>query len=67
MSSCNKLTLIDGDYEGYISQYNGQKRVVIYHKNDSYSMNIYSGRVDIYNDEYSDEKLHDLLSTIIFD
>lgn len=67
MSSCNKLTLIDGDYEGYISQYNGQKRVVIYHKNDSYSMNIYSGRVDIYNDEYSDEKLYDLLSTIIFD
>lgn len=67
MSSCNKLTLIDGDYEGYISQYNAQKRVVIYHNNYSYSMNIYSGRADIYNGEYSDEKLYDLLSTITFD
>lgn len=67
MSSCNKLTLIDGDYEGYISQYNAQKRVVIYHNGYNYSMNIYSGRADIYNGQYSDEKLYDLLSTITFD
>lgn len=67
MSGCNKLTLINGDYEGYISQYNAQKRVEIYHNGYNYSMNIYSGRVDIYHGEYSDEKLYDLLSTITFD
>lgn len=67
MDGCNKLTLINGDYEGYISQYNAQKRVEIYHNGYNYSMNIYSGRVDIYNGEYSDEKLYDLLSTITFD
>ncbi len=60
MNSSNKLTLIDGDYEGYISQINELKRVVIYHNDYSYYINIYSS-------EYTDEKLYDLLSTITFE
>ena len=56
----DKFTVITGDYDGYICLMNASKAVFINHNNYSYFIHIFSK-------EYSDEKLYDLLSTIVFE
>ncbi len=56
----NKFTLIKGDYEGYILQMNGAKEAILNHNNYKYHIRIYSN-------EYTDESLYNLLSTIVFE
>ena len=56
----DKFTVITGDYDGYIYQTNASKAVFINHNNYTYFIHILSK-------EYSDEKLYDLLSTIVFE
>lgn len=59
-SSFNKMSVINGDYDGYILENNKSKIVVINHNDISYFITIYSN-------DYSDESLYNLLSTIIFE
>ena len=59
MMNIQKVTLIDGDYKGYIMEANGDKTAYIYHNEDSYFLHIWSK-------DYSDAQLIDLISTISF-
>lgn len=59
ISSYQKITLIDGDLNGYIINFDSSIGIVLEHNNFNYLINIY-------NNEYTNEELYDLLSTISF-
>ena len=60
LQDIKKVTLIDGDYEGYIIEKNADKTAYIYHNEESYYLHIWSK-------DFTDEKLYDLISTINFE
>ena len=59
-ANLEKLTLIDGDYDGYILETYGVKEIFINHGEYSYTITIFSL-------DYSDEQIANLISTIEFE
>ncbi len=60
ITNVQKVTLINGDYEGYILETNGDKIAYIDYNNETYTIHIWSNG-------YSDEDLSNLISTIQFE
>ncbi len=59
ITNVQKATLLNGDYEGYILETNGDKIAYIDHNNEHYAIHFWSAG-------YFDEDLYDLISTIQF-
>ena len=60
ITNVQKVTLLNGDYEGYILETNGDKIAYIEHNDENYT-------IHFWGNGYSDEDLYDLISTIQFE